>query len=625
MPLFNFFRRHKGIDPETSNQIHSIIGDQANRVRNNPNFGTFDAVSNNISDIVNSRAVLNRAMPNELMMLPDCYTAIDEIHALPIITNKQSRIKQYRTMSALPECDWCLEEIADDFIHEDETGKFIRLKLPLDDSKINATRKEYLQNEFERFIGYFNLKDEGFNMMKRFLIEGELAWENVINPKRPELGIIGVRFIPCEYYETLIDMVSGAKVGLFIDQKQYHQDIKTLVSQSFFNSRQIFNNVLGTNNIMFNREDCIPMAWPQLTYISSGDISPDGMICFPLIEKAKQAYYQYVLMKDAAVILRVTRAPERLLFNIDTGNLPQKIANDYVRKFGNQLRQKKVIGANKTQGGMMDPNIVGTYNPTTMLESWIFSKGSNGSQGTTVDSVGSTAQYDQIEDLKFFQKALLKQFKIPWSRFEAPESINEQSDSQTYEEYTFSRMLIRLQRRFAIGFKNAFIVHLKLRGMWEQYELNEHDIDVDFQSPVLYDLTKIQRLMETKVAAYATLADREEFSKQLAMEKILGMSKDEIKENFDKLVQEKVWLAGGEYYTNKVSDETPPEKVLQMIHSVTEKNDVDDIANDESSESEDEQNEEGGNEEVNSEENNKEINGEENQSETPEETPNEEA
>jgi len=40
-----------------------------------------------------------------------------------------------------------------------------------------------------------------------------------------------------------------------------------------------------------------------------------------MIEKAKQAYYKLALLEDAAVILRVTRAPERLLFNVSTGRL----------------------------------------------------------------------------------------------------------------------------------------------------------------------------------------------------------------------------------------------------------------------------------------------------------------
>ena len=53
------------------------------------------------------------------------------------------------------------------------------------------------------------MQDTGFNMVKRLLIEGELAWENIINPKYPKLGIVGIRFLPAEYYETLVDVKTG--------------------------------------------------------------------------------------------------------------------------------------------------------------------------------------------------------------------------------------------------------------------------------------------------------------------------------------------------------------------------------------------------------------------------------
>lgn len=44
------------------------------------------------------------------------------IVALPLITNKAERIRQYRAMAMYSECDFCLSEIADDVLHEDENG-----------------------------------------------------------------------------------------------------------------------------------------------------------------------------------------------------------------------------------------------------------------------------------------------------------------------------------------------------------------------------------------------------------------------------------------------------------------------------------------------------------------------
>ena len=142
------------------------------------------------------------------------------------------------------------------------------------------------------------------------------------------------------------------------------------------------------------------MLWSQLTYINSGEYSHDGLISYPIMEKAKQAYYQFSLLKDAAVILRVTRAPERLLFNISTGKMNQNYAEEYVRNFANGLKQRKVASPD-------GKDIAGVYNPQGMLEHFIFSK-SDGNDGTTIETVNSTAAYDQIEDIKFFLKLYVK-------------------------------------------------------------------------------------------------------------------------------------------------------------------------------------------------------------------------
>ena len=146
--------------------------------------------------------------------------------AMPITTNKAERIAQYRSMAKLSETQWCLDEIADDFINEDEHGDFIKLKLPDGKDNINETRKGILQNEFKKYMSLFRMRENGYTLIKRFLVEGELAWENVINSKHPENGIIGVKFLPAEYYETLLDQRTNETVGIIFDTKKFSTDIK---------------------------------------------------------------------------------------------------------------------------------------------------------------------------------------------------------------------------------------------------------------------------------------------------------------------------------------------------------------------------------------------------------------
>ena len=188
-----------------------------------------------------------------------------------------------------------------------------------------------------------------------------------------------------------------------------------------------------------------------------------------------------------------------------------------------------------------------------MLESYVFAKADN-SDGTSVESVGSSASYDEIADIEYFLRRLMKQFKVPFTRYKTPENTMERDESISYEEYSFARMIVRLQRRFALGFKSGFITHLKLRDIWEKYNLKEDDIKVDFIKPVLYDLYQTQKLTETKMNIYRSVVDNEEMSKIIAMKKYLGLSDADIEENFIALAREKMLVENATYWGDKVSE-----------------------------------------------------------------------
>lgn len=539
---WNFFKR-KEQEPQDALSQH------------NENYRIFKDVYSDLEQIVSARSVVDQQMrENDASPFanPIWQTLMDGKNLLlPVATNKKERLDQYRTISRFPECDWCLDEICDDFIHENDEGDVITLQLPEESDHLNDTKKDILQNEFKKYMELFKLKDDGFNLVKRYLIEGELCWENVIKNENPELGIIGVKFLPAEYYETLLDSRTNKPVGIYFDTERFTEQAREFALNNYYSSTsQIFSTMaVGVSVGGFDKDTCIPFLYPQITYISSGDVSYDGLINYPILEKTKQAYHQLALLQDAAVILRVTRAPERLLFNVSTGRMSQNYADSYVRNFAMSLKSKKV----PTHDGK---DIASVYNPVTMLESYIFGK-SDGNDGTSVESVGSSADYEQIADIEYFLRRLMKQFKVPFTRYKTPENTMERDETISYEEYSFARMVVRNQRRFASGFKKGFITHLKLRDIWEKYNLKESDLNIEFVKPVLYDLYQTQKLVGAKMDIYGAIVDRDEMSKILAMKKYLGMTDKEIEENFMTIAKEKMLAQLGDYWTGKLDERGP--------------------------------------------------------------------
>lgn len=477
-------------------------------------------------------------------------TTFNNLTYTPLITDKPTRIAAYRRMALYPEVDWCLREIANDFLHDDVKGHVVNLKIngTPEQNGLTDTRRRILAEEFEKFIALFKLKDEGYNLCKRYLVEGELAFENIIDPKNPLRGIIGVKFLPCEFYETLIDANTAYKVGIYFNKANLKEALSRLSMAGYGASTEVFNAMVGNSYGSYTTDGNIPMLWPQVTYIYTGNESPDNRIVFPAIDAAKQPYHQLSLLHDAAVILRVTRAPERLVFNINTGGVTDKVSRQMVREFVNEMNARRTLTEKNKQ--------TTTYNPVTMLESYYFWK-SNANDGTSVESVASTADYDQMSDIEYFLRRLFKQFDVPFSRYKTPENNLEKSDSISYEEYSFTRMIVRIQRRFAQGLKKSFITHLKLRDIWRQYNLTDGALDIEFNKPVLFDLYQSQKLLQIQIENYSAIADRDEMSKTLAMKKYLGYTDEEVLNNDRERVKEALLQSTIEFYQGKISEEGP--------------------------------------------------------------------
>src|SRR5574344_866314 len=45
---------------------------------------------------------------------------------------------------------------------------------------------------------------------------------------------------------------------------------------------------------------------------------------------------------------------------------------------------------------------------------------------------------------------------------------------------------LTIQRNFAMGMKQSFITHLKLRGLWEEYSMSEDDLCIKFNTPTSF-------------------------------------------------------------------------------------------------------------------------------------------
>jgi fibrillarin-like rRNA methylase len=74
---------------------------------------------------------------------------------------------------------------------------------------------------------------------------------------------------------------------------------------------------------------------------NSGVYNETKNFVIPFLENARRPYRQLSLIEDAIVIYRLVRAPERLVFNVDVGNMAPPKAEAYLRRLFNNIGPEK--------------------------------------------------------------------------------------------------------------------------------------------------------------------------------------------------------------------------------------------------------------------------------------------
>lgn len=492
---------------------------------NNPKYELFDRLSKNrqlrlmqqsvitgpfMKDQLGDRASASQFGSNHLYH-KYIYAQVD--------TDKIRRIAEYRRMGSYAEVADCLDEICDDFINKDENNKVLKLKFsPF--AKLEAEQRNEIEKEFYKFINIFELETKGWGYCRRLLTEGEIFWENIIHEEKRELGIIGVITIPSELINPVYDNIQNNVIQNFIFQKPISlQNNNAAAPGQQPNTQPQPANALQQQIITFQGN--------QITYVHSGMWNEDCSIRIPFIENCRRSYKQLSLIEDSIVIYRMVRAPERLKFKIDVGNMPPAKAESYLKQLMQSYWNKKtyVDASPNGQGG------ANMYNPQSMLDSYWFAR-RNGEQGSDVELMQGGANLGELKDLMYFVNKLYKSLKVPLGRLTSEDSYKDGTEILR-EELRFAKFVVRLQAQFSEGLKQAFVTHLKLRKWWTEYRLHESYFHLEFNPPSNYFAIRKNQELELKIKLFGDMSNNESISKTFAQRHYLEYNDSRISENME--------------------------------------------------------------------------------------------
>lgn len=439
--------------------------------------------------------------------------------------NENELISRYRTMAMQPEIEQAVDDIVNETIVHDDSGKSV--EIILDDLEQPDQIKEMIREEFKNVLRMLDFSNNGADIFRRWYVDGRIFYQVQIDEKNPRGGITGLVYL---------DPRKTRKVRTVQKQKDPRTGIEMVTgTQEFY----IYNDKAlsaGGNMVMSSPVDAaVKIAADAVVNINSGLMDVSRNMVLSYLHKAIKPLNQLRMIEDAVVIYRLSRAPERRVFYIDVGNLPKMKADQYLKDIMTKFRNK--ITYDSGTGEVRDDRRF-----MSMIEDfWIPRRGEG--KSTEITTLPAGQNLGELTDVKYFEQKLYKSLNVPISRLEQQQGFTlGRSNEITRDELKFNKFVERLRSKFSTLFDELMKRQLSLKGIasvdeWD--ELKEY-IHYDFLKDNNFAELKDAELMTNRVLLLNSLTPYigQYYSMNWVRKNILHLTEDEIKQMSEELAEE---------------------------------------------------------------------------------------
>ena len=244
------------------------------------------------------------------------------------------------------------------------------------------------------------------------------------------------------------------------------------------------------------------------------------------IEPARKTYKQYVLMKDAMLLHRITRAPEKRVFTVNVGNIPPNEVDGYMQKIMQKMKKTPYIDQQTGEYNLR-------YNMMNMMEDYYLPTRGNDT-ATKIDTIKGL-EYNAIEDVAFLRDEMLAALKVPKAFFGFEKDLQGKA-TLAAEDIRFARTVERIQRITLSELYKIALVHLYTQG-YDGEALTNFELQLTTPS-IIYEQEKIA-LWKEKVDLAKSIQDTNLLPSDFIYHQIFQFSEDQFDEYRDLVVEDK--------------------------------------------------------------------------------------
>lgn len=434
-----------------------------------------------------------------------------------VANTEEQLIKRYRDISMYADVDAAIEDIVNDSISNLEDERPI--EIDTDDIQVSETVKKAIASEFTNVLALLDFNNRAQDYYRRWYIDGRIYFHKLVDKSNPKKGLYDVRYIDPRKIKKVRDVKKEK------DPKTGVNMIKEVKEYFVYDDKGIANKP-GQYKAGNANDKSLKISKDAVTYIPSGLLDQDKNIPLSYLHKVIRPANQLRMMENALVIYRITRAPERRVFYVDTGNLPTMKAEQYLKDVMNRYRNKLVYDG--STGEIRDDKKF-----MSMLEDFWMPR-REGGRGTEIQTLPGGANLGETGDVEYFQRKLYQALNVPMSRLEAQQSgINfGRSAEISRDELKFTKFIAKLRRRFSALFDDLLKTQLILKGVIteDDWPAIRDTVKYKFASDAYYTESKEQEILRSRIEVLNGMAQYvgQYYSKEYVQKEILKMRDDEI-------------------------------------------------------------------------------------------------
>lgn len=342
------------------------------------------------------------------------------------------------------------------------------------------------------------------NIVREYAKYGSDYEENVLDEKTG--GVVALNYLP-PALTTRVEDDKGMLIGFYYGLDAHQKPMVEI--------RQLWQELMSKNGGPGPHGEQA-WTWWQITQFRLQTKNRRCRTGTSALDAARSPWKRLMLVEDASVLHKLTRAPARDVFSVEMGDLPDKLAMAHLRKVKAQHKKRSYIDPTTGQ-------IASTYAPLSIPDDYYLPM-KGGVKQVEIEQL-EPRDWQSTDLIEYFQSKVFAATTVPKAWLSFTEDMQSRA-TLSQQDIRFARGELRKQSVAIEGIKHILAVNFASKG------IDPDSVDLKISLTVSSAIFELVQMEVERVRTDVAQGMQQYVSQEWIQKKLFGMSDKEIKKDW---------------------------------------------------------------------------------------------